>query len=544
MRTIGRRYFSCRPWWGICLLTFFPAVVCAYDIDSPEVVAMVDKGAKFLETTSVHARPGGKALVALALVKSGKPVSHPRVQEGIKAAQALGEKVPNNIHDNSYDVGLCLILLCELDPDEYRPPILNLMQYFIDTQKPGGGWGYQGRDEGDNSMTQYGALGLWLAQRSGFEVPIPTIERLCNWVLRCQDPSGAWGYQGVDPGPGNFQHVPQTDIRLTMVCAALGSLYMGSDLLNINERRKDDDNKKDSNLPSFVREVKTPDDLQKNKILTNAVDAGRVSASKKAGRNYLGGHFTISPPQWDFYYLYALERYESFRELDLGKKDPNPAWFNTGVDHLKGMQKQDGSWKGRNEDLIASTAFAVLFLKRSTAQSIKKRSRVFDEGRLVGGRGLPTAADDAIVKDGMVVSKSELQDSDHFLSMIEADDAELERYLGQDVSFELSQDERGRSQQIIQLRRKIREGSFGARLLAIRAIRQSKDFDSIPVLIYALSDPDGRVALEARDALRFITRKFNGFGMPRDADASQRSLYANQWKNWYRSVRPDAEFLD
>lgn len=525
-------------------MTIFPGVLCAYTTDSPEVTAMVDKGAKFLETSSVHPRPGGAALVALALLKSGRPESHPRVQDGVQAAQKLGGSVPNNIHDNAYDVGLCLILLCELDPEQNRKPIENLLQYFLETQKPCGGWGYEGRDAGDNSMTQYGALGLWLAQRSGFEVPIPTIERLCNFILRVQDPSGAWGYQGIDPGPGNFNRVPQTDIRLTMVCAALGSLYMGSDLLNINERRRDDEDKKDPNLPSFVREVKTPEDLQKNKILTNAVDAGRVSASKNAGRNYLGGHFTISPPQWDYYYLYALERYESFRELDLGKKDPKPAWYDTGVDHLKGAQKPDGSWKGRNEDAIAATAFAVLFLKRSTAQSIKKRSRVFDEGRLVGGRGLPKAADDAIVKDGMVVSKAELQDSDHFLSMIEADDAELERFLNQDVSFELSQDERGRSEQIIQLRRKIREGSFGARLLAIRAIRQSKDFDSIPVLIYALSDPDGRVALEARDALRFITRKFNGFGMPRGADASQRTLYANQWKQWYRSVRPDAEFLD
>ncbi|MCC9632260.1 terpene cyclase/mutase family protein [Blastopirellula sp. JC732] len=523
-------------------MTLCPTVLCAFTPESPEVVAMVEKGVKYLGAQN-HDRPGGKSLMALALLKSGQPLDHPRVQSGLAAARAMGANVPSHSGDNVYDVGLCLILLCEVDPEGSSEQIKNMVKYFVDTQKPGGGWGYRDNDTGDNSMTQYGALGLWLAQRSGFEVPIPVIERLCNWVLRCQDPSGAWGYQGNDPGVGNFQRVSQADIRLTMVCAALGSLYMGTDLLNINDRRRADEGK-GFNLPGFVREVKTPEDLARNKILTKAVDAGRVTQSKAAGRNFLTANFTIAPNMWDYYYLYALERYESFHELDVGRKDPKPAWYDAGVKRLQSAQQPDGHWKGLSEDATVSTAFALLFLRRSTAESIKKRSRVFDEGRLVGGRGLPKVVEDATIKDGQVVNKSELLESEKFLSMIEADDAELERFLHEDVQFELSEDERGRSEQIVQLRRKIREGSFGARLLAIRAIRQSKDFDSIPVLIYALTDPDGRVAIEARDALRFISRKFNGFGMPRGADVMQRSLYANQWKQWYRSVRPDAEFLD
>ncbi|WP_222434913.1 prenyltransferase/squalene oxidase repeat-containing protein [Blastopirellula retiformator] len=511
--------------------------------DSPEVVALVNKGVTYLEGASPHTRAGGASLIALALLKAGKPVDHPRVQSGISAARKMGAGVPSHVHDNAYDVGLCLILLCELDPEGNEAPIQNMVQYFVETQKAGGGWGYKGRDTGDNSMTQYGALGLWLAQRSGFNVPLPVVEKLCNWVLRCQDPSGAWGYQGNDPGPGNFQRLPQSNIRLTMVCAALGSLYMGTDLLNINDRRRAAE-ENESNLPGFLREVQTPEAIERKKALTKAVDAGRVTASKNAGRNYLAAHFSITAGQWDYYYLYALERYESFRELDVGRKDKNPNWYQAGFERLKSTQGAAGQWGGSNEEASVATAFAILFLRRSTAQSIKKRSRVFDEGRLVGGRGLPKVAEDVTVKNGQVVNKAELLESEKFLSMMEADDAELERYLNQDVPFELSEDERGRSEQIIQLRRKIRDGSYGARLLAIRAIRQSKDFDSIPVLIYALTDPDGRVAIEARDALRFITRKFNGFGMPRGADVTQRSLYANQWKQWYRSVRPDAEFLD
>ena len=83
----------------------------------------------------------------------------------------------------------------------------------------------------------------------------------------------------------------------------------------------------------------------------------------------------------------------------------------------------------------------------------------------------------------------------------------------------------------------------------------------MPLLIYALTDPDWRVVKEARDGLRFFSRKFRGFGldyMPRispQATKAQREqamtnwhnaqLKAQQeWKAWYLSVRPDGELLE
>jgi hypothetical protein len=71
-------------------------------------------------------------------------------------------------------------------------------------------------------------------------------------------------------------------------------------------------------------------------------------------------------------------------------------------------------------------------------------------------------------------------------------------------------------------------------------------------LIYALSDPDPATVLEARDGLRRISRKFDGFGPPEypldegkaaveDWEIKRRTAI-EEWKKWYLEVKPDAEF--
>ena len=56
-------------------------------------------------------------------------------------------------------------------------------------------------------MTQYGVLASWEAKKNGFVVPVDSIERVLMWLMRTQDPSGGWGYQGVDPGPGTSTEI-------------------------------------------------------------------------------------------------------------------------------------------------------------------------------------------------------------------------------------------------------------------------------------------------------------------------------------------------
>jgi hypothetical protein len=66
----------------------------------------------------------------------------------------------------------------------------------------------------------------------------------------------------------------------------------------------------------------------------------------------------------------------------------------------------------------------------------------------------------------------------------------------------------------------------------------------VPTLIYALTDPDRDVVLEARDALEFVSRRFNGFGPPDEYTDEQRYNAAEAWKSWYRSIHPGARFED
>ena len=98
-------------------------------------------------------------------------------------------------------------------------------------------------------MTQYGVLSSWEATQAGFHVPLESIESVSEWLLHTQDPSGAFGYQGV-LGTGNSL-VPQSNIRPSMASAGAGSLYICASLLGLIEKKEDKEV-----LPAALKEVK------------------------------------------------------------------------------------------------------------------------------------------------------------------------------------------------------------------------------------------------------------------------------------------------
>jgi len=69
---------------------------------------------------------------------------------------------------------------------------------------------------------------------------------------------------------------------------------------------------------------------------------------------------------------------------------------------------------------------------------------------------------------------------------------------------------------------------------------RSGKMDYVPSLLYALTDPDRRIVLEARDGLRFIARRFDNAGPPDEFTEQQRFDAIDAWKKWYLSLRPDA----
>ena len=92
------------------------------------------------------------------------------------------------------------------------------------------------------------------------------------------------------------------------------------------------------------------------------------------------------------------------------------------------------------------------------------------------------------------------------------------------------------------LQQMIGQGTPEARIAAIKALGRTGDLNNAPMLILALSNPDVDVVLEARNSLRRLSRKIDGFGLPDEHNAAQRQEAIKKWKAWCLAVRPDTEF--
>lgn len=213
------------------LLALAPSPARAVTPDSPEVKQLVDRALAWLEKQDDE-RLGGKCLIGLAFHKAGRGPNHPKMDAALRACQSGLNAAPPT---DNYSLGLALIFLLETDPAKNRQLAERYVAEVLRRQQSAGGWGYPDFPTGDTSQTQYPTLGLWLALNNGLDVPTAAIEKTCNWLLRTQDPTGAWGYQGNDPG--NFERVTQSEIKPALVAAGLGSLYICSDLLGLLENR-------------------------------------------------------------------------------------------------------------------------------------------------------------------------------------------------------------------------------------------------------------------------------------------------------------------
>lgn len=503
--------------------------------ESPEVKALVAKGLAFLEPHTDQ-RAGGEALVGLAYLKSGAPVTHPRVQNVVaKVRDAVARKNFSSGIDEMYSPCVQLLFLLAADPKQFRPEIDQLLAYLLSKQKAQGGWGYEARSTCDTSMTQYAVLALWELSNAGIEVPVEVWERVANWLLRTQDPEGSFGYQGEDPG--TFQRVKQTDVRHSMVVAGLGSLLICAQYLGLEHATA----KKQQVSAALSRVEKNK--KEKPRKRTTKVEPARIVAAEEDGDRWMHANYAINPDLVSFkhYYLYTLERYESFRELASGQVEQYYAWYDDGVRYLMRTQGADGSWLSGATGPV-DTAFAILFLLRSTQKSLGKAG-LLDAGTLVGGRGLPKNLAEAQMRDGAVVAKPLAGPAEKLLSVLDnpADPAYLAAVEGfRELTLEA--DEATLDRQAVRLRKLAGSPAPEARLAAVQALARARDLDNVPTLIYALSDPDPEIVAVALEGLRFVSRKFAGLGTTSIKDEPSRQAAIERWKAWYLSIRPEEKF--
>lgn len=510
--------------------------------DNPAVRQAVDRGLAFLEKPDSHyggMQVGAWALSGLAFIKAHRPANHPVV---VEAAREIAQRVPRTGRPQDFDIGtwdiystgLALIFLCTYDPQTYNREIRAIIEYLAYRQKPHGGWGYPPghthEATGDTSQTQYAVLGLWEAIQAGFPVPSGVLDRVAVWLMRTQDPSGGYGYQGqVAPGP---QLIPQNSVRIGMAVAGVGSAYVLASLL-----QRAGTATADSDLPPALQRIDEP---RSSGRLRLAIDPAALRACIQRGNAYIQANLRIPSGMYNYYYLYTLERYFTFRELVEGPQGTFPGWYDAGADFILKTQNADGSWNHQCGS-VPDTAFAILFLVRSTKQSIE-RIRDFGAGVLVGARGLPKDTDNVIVKNGQVVALPLRATPEDLLAILNSGDnadllgvvEALERLPPQEVRlFVADQEER--------LRQLAGGDRPEAKIAAITALGRSGELRNAPTLIFALSDPDPEVVLAADRALRRLSRTLGPALQPGFSEA-ERGAAIERWKSWYRKIDPAAEF--
>jgi hypothetical protein len=364
-----------------------------------------------------------------------------------------------------------------------------------------------------------------------------------EYLLRTQDPSGAWGYQGNDPG--TFTRIPQSTIRYSLVAAGLGSLYVTADLLSVTSRQSAQ-RTAPGKLPPALRPVLDPQSSAGSRGALSAEEAERLQRGMADGLEWFRQNPSLRITSWQFYFLYAYERMESFREKVEGSIQAEPAWYNDGVRLLRELQSADGSWSNgalTGADDQVATAFAMLFLLRSTQDAIAKV--VERDGVLRGGYDLPADVSDVRLQNNRLVAPVITGEVQDLVRMVEEGDGEtLDRLLQHPDALSLSGLSGAGHEYADRLARIVRAGSFEARLVAVRTLGRQGDLDHVPILIYALSDPDPRVVREAQSGLRLTARKFDGFDLRDNAERAEIEAMIGTWKSWYESVRPGATFIE
>ncbi len=330
--------------------------------DPVKVDAAIKAGVENLRT-KVRKQPAAtekmRELVLLTLAHSGLRAGDPLFDELLKSI--LDEPLAT-----TYRTSLQAMLLEEVDRATHQDRLFQCAQFLVDNQCKNGQWSYgapttypeppvespgwdaatgpavadprgrppvrrkipvrkqrEGPDTGDNSNSQYAALGLRACHDAGIILPKEMLQKAARWWRENQygeSPAGtAVAPRGWSYGPrGNTPYG-------SMTAGAVGALVLCDHLLGADWRKDD---------------------------------------AVNSGMNWLRDNFTVTENpkrhgQHHYYFLYALERAcRLYPTETLGKAE----WYPEGAIFLLRDQVRDGSWGKSPVD----TCFAILFLRRAT----------------------------------------------------------------------------------------------------------------------------------------------------------------------------------
>ena len=504
----------------------------AHHPESEPVQQIVKQAVAYLRSDEGkrHSKLGGHALRGLAILKATDDHDDPDVVAEVNYVAQLG-KLPverlRSLEASQYSIGIAVIFLSAYDSQKYRAEIANYLAALLENQRVDGSWSYNHPNEtsGDMSQTQYGVMASWVALKTAeLSVESAVYEKALGWLIQKQFPDGSFAYKPDAPGEN------RTSISLTAAGAA--SALICADALGLFDKSKSDQDNGGLQrvAPKEAKVGPKPSSITRAQVMTTVDRAN----------NYFDTNFSWRKTDSFYYFMYARERYMTFKELAANNRDAEfgedePAWYNDGVDLLAKQQQSDGSFRSINGTQIA-TSFAVLFLMRST------RSVVPIDGVLGGGDQLPKDVANLTERErGVVIVLKKAFDFDAMIQELDKG-GEIDLSAYKDPKIERV-DTSPNDPEIKKIHEALSSPRFEYRLLAVKRMAADGRLESVAGLIYALSDPDNRIAIEARNGLRSAARRFDGFGMPNEPNAAQKRVAQESWRKWLRDVQPTAKLF-
>ncbi len=266
----------------------------------------------------------------------------------------------------------------------------------------------------DNSNTQFGLIGLWVAARHGLVANDAFALIEAHFLSTQNQQDAGWGYSSIMIGIGGMGSSSPA-----MTCAGLLGLAVGAGARNVlvTDAKKDkpvEPGKPVGDDPFSNPKNKLPKPAGPGKGVGKPAEAALFTLGKFLGATRAGANPGRNPGRGEpgeanqafgvlrnfvsagnaYYMIWSVERVAMAYGLDtIGEVD----WYDWGCGHLLPNQTADGSWGGDMYGAIVNTSFALLFLTKSNSVrdlSNKNKGKVRDPGKteLRAGAGANTPA--------------------------------------------------------------------------------------------------------------------------------------------------------
>jgi hypothetical protein len=276
-----------------------------------------------------------------------------------------------------------------------HPEVARTLAAIHQTIRTNGRGGVGGYSNDDNSNTQFGIIGLWVAARNG--VPAKDAFALIEArFIRSQNADGGWAY--------NTSNANFSGSSVAMTCAGLIGLAVGGAAKQTQRLTGEKVDTKDAPEDDpFFNPKKGDGEKADPAVKVKPVGGGQRDRSTEAGLKALGGFLNaqmqkagarnqqpVGGPNGALgnfvglgnalYTLWSLERVAVAFSLEtIGGVD----WYDWGSDLILSMQTANGSFNDGMYEADINTSFAILFLaKANFTKDLSAKNKGKDPGKV------------------------------------------------------------------------------------------------------------------------------------------------------------------